>query len=129
MPRIAIELTIPRARAASRCPRATGCVRDELDRRGPRRRASGPTASAIASPLRMLFGLAEQFNQHRFERAAEDVWHRGLVTPDQAGDYLAAIRRSGRTGVIRMETWLERTSFRTTPPTASRAGSSRRSST
>jgi hypothetical protein len=57
----------------------------------------------VASPLRMLFGLARRFNQHRFERAAEDVWHRGLVTPDEAGDYLAAIRRSGKTGVLRMD--------------------------
>ena len=59
-----------------------------------------------------MFGLAEQFNQHRFERVAEDVWHKGLVTPDQAADYLATIRRSGRTGVIRMETWLERIAIR-----------------
>jgi hypothetical protein len=73
------------------------------------RRADG---LRLATPLRTLFGLAEQFNQHRFERAAEDVWHKGLVTPDQAADYLATIRRSGRTGVIRMETWLERISIR-----------------
>lgn len=65
----------------------------------------------VASPLRMLFGLARRFNQHRFERAAEDVWHKGLVTPEQAGDYLAAIRRSGKAGVSRMEDWLEKTSF------------------
>ena len=65
----------------------------------------------VASPLRMLFGLAEQFNQHRFGRAAEDAWQLGLITPDSAGEYLAAIRRSGRTGVIRMEAWLEKMSF------------------
>ena len=35
----------------------------------------------VASPLRMLFRLAGCFNQHRFERAAEDCWHRGLITP------------------------------------------------
>jgi hypothetical protein len=69
----------------------------------------------LASPLRMLFGLAAQFNQHRFERAAEDVWHKGLVTPEQAVDYLQAIRRSGRTGVKRMNTWLEKTSARERP--------------
>jgi hypothetical protein len=69
----------------------------------------------LASPLRMLFGLAAQFNQHRFERAAEDVWHKGLVTPDQAADYLQAIRRSGRTGVKRMNRWLEKTSARERP--------------
>ena len=41
----------------------------------------------VATPLRMLFGLARRFSQHRFERAAEDVWHKGLVSPDQAGEY------------------------------------------
>jgi hypothetical protein len=61
----------------------------------------------LATPLRTLFGLARRFNQHRFERAAEDAWHRGLVTPEQADAYLTAIRRSGKTGVLRMEQWLE----------------------
>jgi hypothetical protein len=69
----------------------------------------------VASPLRMMFGLAAQFNQHRFERAAEDVWHKNLVTPAEAADYLAEIRRSGRTGVSRFEKWLEKTSVRDRP--------------
>ena len=69
----------------------------------------------VATPLRMLFGLARRFNQHRFERAAEDVWHKGLVTPDEAAEYLAAIRRSGKGGVIRMEHWLEKTALRRRP--------------
>jgi hypothetical protein len=69
----------------------------------------------LASPLRMLFGLAAQFNQYRFERAAEDVWHKKLASPADAADYLAAIRRSGRIGVTRFETWLEKTSFRERP--------------
>jgi Transcriptional regulator, AbiEi antitoxin len=62
----------------------------------------------VARPLRMLFGLAGQFNQHRFERAAEDAWHRKLVTPEEAADYLATVRRSGRGGVTRFETWLQK---------------------
>jgi hypothetical protein len=70
-----------------------------------------PDGLRIASPLRTLFGLASQFNQHRFERAAEDAWHKGLVTPQAAADYLAAIRQSGKKGVRRMEQWLERTTF------------------
>lgn len=74
-----------------------------------------PDGLRIASPLRMLFGLAGQFNRYRFERAAEDVWHRGLATPADAEEYLSAIRRSGRTGVRRMEEWLERTSLRPRP--------------
>lgn len=69
----------------------------------------------IASPLRTLFGLAAQFNQHHFERAAEDLWHRGLATPEQAWDYLQDIRRSGRTGVRTMETWLEKAALRDRP--------------
>jgi hypothetical protein len=69
----------------------------------------------VASPLRMLFRLAAHFNQHRFERAAEDVWHMGLVAPDQAWEFLQANRRSGRAGVRRMEAWLEKTSVRQRP--------------
>jgi hypothetical protein len=69
----------------------------------------------VASPLRMLFGLAAQFNQFRFERAAEDVWHKGLVTPQDAAEFLELIRRSGRTGVRRMNTWLENTAARPRP--------------
>ena len=38
----------------------------------------------VATPLRTLFDLARCFNQHRFERAAEDVWHKGLVTPERS---------------------------------------------
>ena len=74
-----------------------------------------PDGIRVATPLRMLFGLARRFNQHRFERAAEDVWHKGLVTPDEAGAYLNAIRQSGKHGVKRMEQWLERTSFLRAP--------------
>ena len=90
--------------------RARSCSADvvpaganELDRRGARRRVRDD-GIRVASPLRMLFGLAGQFNQLRFERAAEDVWHKGLVTPDEAAEYLEAIRRSGRGGVKRMDT-------------------------
>ena len=69
----------------------------------------------LASPLRMLFGLAGQFNRHRFERAAEDVWHRGLAGPADADAYLQAVRRSGRGGVKRMDAWLEQTALRPRP--------------
>jgi hypothetical protein len=55
------------------------------------------------------------FNQHRFQRAAEDCWHLQLVTPDDAALYLAAVRRQGRTGVRAFEHWLEHTVFRTRP--------------
>lgn len=69
----------------------------------------------VASPLRMLFGLASQFNRHRFERAAEDTWHKGLVEPVAAAQFLGAIRKSGRGGVLRFEEWLQRTDARSRP--------------
>jgi hypothetical protein len=69
----------------------------------------------VASPLKMLFRLAGLFNQHRFERAAEDAWHRNLVTPATADEYLAEVRRSGRGGVMRFEAWLEKTALRQRP--------------
>jgi hypothetical protein len=69
----------------------------------------------VATPLRTLFRLAWMFNQHRFERAAEDAWHLGLVTPEAAADYLAVVRRSGVAGVKKFEHWLERLSYRTRP--------------
>ncbi len=69
----------------------------------------------VATPLRTLFGLAGQFNQFRFERAAEDVWHRQLASPADAAEYLAMIRRSGRTGVRRFNEWLERVTARQRP--------------
>jgi very-short-patch-repair endonuclease len=76
---------------------------DEVDDR-----TVGPEGLATATPLRMLWGLAAAFNQHRFERAAEDAWHLGLLTPTDAADYLETHRCRGKDGVQRMEIWLER---------------------
>jgi hypothetical protein len=67
----------------------------------------------LASPLRTLFTLAIDFNAYRFDRAAEDLWHLRLITPEEAAAYLAMIRRSGRTGVKRFEDWLVEVSGRT----------------
>jgi very-short-patch-repair endonuclease len=61
----------------------------------------------VATPLRMLFGLAAELDQYRFERAAEDAWHQGLLTPAHAADYLERHRCRGKTGVSTMERWLE----------------------
>jgi len=69
----------------------------------------------VPQPLPMLFDLAGRFNQHRFERVAEDAWHLGLVAPTEAAEYLEAIRRSGRGGVSRFEKWLSKTSARERP--------------
>jgi very-short-patch-repair endonuclease len=55
----------------------------------------------------MLWALAAAFNQYRFERAAEDAWHRQLITPTAAAAYLEAHRCRGKDGVKRLETWLD----------------------
>jgi hypothetical protein len=60
----------------------------------------------LSSPTRTLFDVASEFNVHRLSRLAEDLWHLGLATPDDAGEYLQLVRRSGRRGVRRLETWL-----------------------
>ena len=67
-----------------------------------------PDGLLVAQPLRMLFGLAASFNQHRFERAAEDAWHLGLVTPAEAAGYLEQHRCRGKDGVAAMERWLDK---------------------
>ncbi len=69
----------------------------------------------VATPLRTLFGLAARFNSHRFERAAEDAWHLGLVTPSDAADYLERHRCRGKDGVRTMELWLEKALGTTSP--------------
>jgi Transcriptional regulator, AbiEi antitoxin len=113
MPTEPIEVAIPEVRRAA-LPTPHRLVRTSWidEDRDVQVRDDG---ICVATPLRMLFGLARRFNQHRFERAAEDVWHQGLVAPDDAAAYLAAIRKSGKAGVIRMEQWLEKASFRARP--------------
>ncbi len=68
-----------------------------------------PDGLLIATPMRMLWGLAARFNQFRFERAAEDAWNLGLIDPPGAAEYLEQHRCRGKDGVIRLETWLDRT--------------------
>ncbi|MET0146257.1 MAG: hypothetical protein ABW328_15965 [Ilumatobacteraceae bacterium] len=114
MPRVFLEVTVPEDRQVvmpswGRLHRSSWIDGERDIDAG---RADG---FRVASPLRTMFRLASVFNDHRFERAAEDAWHRGLVTPEQAADYLVAIRRSGRTGVARFERWLEKTAFRSRP--------------
>ncbi|MGI9643694.1 MAG: hypothetical protein ACR2O6_00100 [Ilumatobacteraceae bacterium] len=71
-------------------------------------RTTHPSGLAVAAPCRMLFGLAAELNQFRFERAAEDAWHLGLTTPAEAAAYLERHRCRGKDGVARMESWLEK---------------------
>jgi hypothetical protein len=88
-----MEVTIPEARRAALPPPHRVVLTSWIDER--RDVEQRPNGLRVATPLRMLFGLARHFGQHRFERAAEDVWHKRLVTPEQADEYLAAIRKSG----------------------------------
>lgn len=105
MPRHRIAVTAPGRRYAQ-WPRwvdvsSTGWLEPRhLVRRGPLR---------ISSPLRTLLELAAEFNDYRFERAAEDAWNLKLVTPADAAEFLKAARASGRHGVTRFERWLRST--------------------
>jgi hypothetical protein len=113
MPRSIVEVTVPRRHGG----RLAGWSRQTIcSWTDPTRdivlRADG---LRVSSPLRMLLRLAETFNQHRFERAAEDCWHLGLLTPETAAEYLAQVRRRGCTGVARFEGWLDRCRTRPRP--------------
>ncbi len=114
MPRSFVEVTVPEDQPVV-MPAWGRQVRTSWIGSRARRPARAPTACGSPAPLRTLFRLAAMFNDHRFERAAEDAWHLGLVTPADAADYLAAIRRSGRSGVARFERWLEKTLVRPRP--------------
>ncbi len=61
----------------------------------------------VATPLRMLFGLAATLHPFRFARAAEDAWNLRLITPESAADYLQRHRCRGKNGVSVLEQWLE----------------------
>ena len=61
----------------------------------------------VATPLRMLFGLAATLHPFRFARAAEDAWNLGLIAPEAAADYLQRHRCRGKNGVTVMHEWLE----------------------
>ena len=68
-----------------------------------------------AVPNRMMFSLAGTFNQFRFDRAADDAWNLRLIHPADLADYLEQHRCKGKTGVLRIETWLERASHQGAP--------------
>lgn len=61
----------------------------------------------VTSPERTLFELGARMGASRFEFAAESLWNRELITPDDASRYLQTIRGKGRSGVSRLEAWLE----------------------
>jgi hypothetical protein len=62
---------------------------------------------AVAEPHRMLDDLAARLDDRRFQRAAEDCWHLGLVTPQSAEHYLRRHRCRDVDGTARMARWLD----------------------
>ncbi len=66
----------------------------------------------VADPHLTLATLARLFNAHRFAQAAEDAWHKNVVTPATLADYLASHRGSGQPGIARIEEWLSRNGHR-----------------
>ncbi len=75
------------------------------DARRDRRRLPG--GAVAAEPHRMLYDLAARLDDRRFQRAAEDCWHLGLVSPKSAAAYLNHHRQRGKDGTSRIERWLE----------------------
>src|SRR6478752_4531430 len=79
MPRGRIEVALPE-RVRMRCP---AWIATRVDRHiGPHDVVLRGDGLAVATPHRMLLDLAAAFNDHRFERAAEDAWYLKLVTPE-----------------------------------------------
>jgi hypothetical protein len=69
----------------------------------------------LLAPAPMLLTLAEVFNDHRFERAAEDAWHLALVTPHEAAAFLDDHRSRGRRGFARFARWIDSSTARRRP--------------
>lgn len=61
----------------------------------------------VATPLRMMFGLAADFNRFRFRRAAEDAWHKKLTCPSEMSTYLQRHRCRGKDGVAAMQDFVD----------------------
>ena len=69
----------------------------------------------VSSPLRTLFRCGATGPNVRFEKIAEQLWNKRLITPKEAAVYLDEVRRSGRRGVERFEHWLEKAIDRQRP--------------
>ncbi|MEO1059185.1 MAG: type IV toxin-antitoxin system AbiEi family antitoxin domain-containing protein [Actinomycetota bacterium] len=110
MPQDPIHVMIPNRRRITNPPWLVAHYSSWFDYRRDAFEANGITT---ANPMRTLYSLAAVFNQHRFERAAEDAWHCGLITPDAAREYLQQHRCRGKDGVATFERWLERVGTRT----------------
>jgi len=74
-----------------------------------------PNGLRLSSPFLTLFTLASEFNEFRFARAGEDAWHLQLIDPADGSAFLDKVRRSGRDGVKRFESWLNSVGERQRP--------------
>ncbi len=74
-----------------------------------------PDGLRVVTPHALLLALAGDLDDRRFSRAAEDAWHRQLITPASVADYLRVARRPGRRGVARLDRWLGESAPRVRP--------------
>jgi very-short-patch-repair endonuclease len=112
MPTAPIRATIPEATRRV-CPPWAELARSSWF--GDEDFARRPDALIVATPLRMLFGLAATLRPFRFARAAEDAWNLQLITPEEAAEYLDQHRCRGKNGVDTMERWLDGVTGRIRP--------------
>ncbi len=70
---------------------------------------------AVATPERMLFALAADFDQDRFDDSADEAWNLRLTSPASMAVYLERHRCRGKDGVTSVERWLERALARERP--------------
>lgn len=106
MPRSRIQVTVPGRVRVSLPNWVEASMTSWFD---PERVVVRPDGLRLADPYLMLLALARQFSDHRFERAAEDAWHRRLITPSGAAAFLEQYRGSGRLGIRRFARWLDKT--------------------
>ncbi len=69
----------------------------------------------MSSPLRTLLRCGATGPIVRFEKIAEQLWNKKLITPKEAAVYLSEVRRSGRRGIERFELWLDKAIDRERP--------------
>jgi hypothetical protein len=87
VPREYLELMV-HERRAPHLPKWVTCTRSSWRLDADRRELSG--GRVVASPLRTLFRCAATCSKVRFEKIAEQMWNRKLITPAEAADYLEA---------------------------------------
>jgi Transcriptional regulator, AbiEi antitoxin len=119
MPRSRIQVTVPGRVPVSLPSWVEASMTSWFD---PKRVVVRSDGLRLADPYLMLLALARQFNDHRFERAAEDAWHRRLVTRGGAATFLDQFRGSGRRGVGRFERWLDKTKDQHSPASVTTDG-------